>query len=34
MISPSVYNPVIDEVKHDLRGSETQIGLSLSIFIL
>ncbi|WOO80705.1 Quinidine resistance protein 3 [Vanrija pseudolonga] len=34
MISPSVYNPVIDEVKSDLRGSETQIGLSLSIFIL
>lgn len=34
MISPSIYNPVVDEVKADLNGTETQIGLSLSIYIL
>ncbi|KAL7421942.1 hypothetical protein Q5752_003714 [Cryptotrichosporon argae] len=34
MISPSIYNPVLDEVKADLRASETQLGLSISLYIL
>lgn len=34
MISPSIYNPVIDDVKRDLHASDAQIGLSLSLFIL
>lgn len=34
MISPSIYNPVIDDVKSDLSASDAQIGLSLSLFIL
>ncbi|GMK55495.1 hypothetical protein CspeluHIS016_0205510 [Cutaneotrichosporon spelunceum] len=34
MISPSVYNPVLDEVAADLGASQTQIGLSLSLYIL
>lgn len=34
MISPSIYNPVVDEVKADLHGTETEIGLSLSLYIL
>lgn len=34
MISPSIYNPVIDDVKTDLHASDAQIGLSLSLFIL
>lgn len=34
MISPSIYNPVIDDVKQDLHASDAQIGLSLSLFIL
>lgn len=34
MISPSIYNPVIDDVKRDLNASDAQIGLSLSLFIL
>ena len=34
LINPSIYNPVIDEVKSDLNATDTQIGLSLSMFIL
>lgn len=34
MISPSIYNPVLDEVAADLDASQTQIGLSLSLYIL
>ncbi|KAK4689297.1 hypothetical protein P7C73_g807, partial [Tremellales sp. Uapishka_1] len=34
MISPSIYNPVIDDVRNDLHASETQVGLSLSLYIL
>ncbi|BEI85444.1 hypothetical protein CcaverHIS002_0508450 [Cutaneotrichosporon cavernicola] len=34
MISPSIYNPVLDEVAADLGASQTQIGLSLSLYIL
>ncbi|CAK9781077.1 MFS general substrate transporter [Cutaneotrichosporon oleaginosum] len=34
MISPSIYNPVLDDVEVDLSASQTQIGLSLSLYIL
>jgi hypothetical protein len=34
LINPSIYNPVIDDVKSDLNATDTQIGLSLSMFIL
>jgi len=34
MISPSIYNPVVEHVQTDLNGSETEIGLSLSLYIL
>jgi hypothetical protein len=34
LIAPSIYNPVIDEVKADLHASETEIGLSLSLYIM
>lgn len=34
MISQSIYNPVLDEVQADLNASQTQIGLSLSLYIL
>ncbi|KAI9639325.1 major facilitator superfamily domain-containing protein [Dioszegia hungarica] len=34
LIAPSIYNPVIDEVQQDLNASSTQIGLSISMYIL
>lgn len=34
LIAPSIYNPVIDDVKADLHATDTQIGLSLSMYIL
>jgi len=34
LLAPSIYNPVIDDLKADLHATETQIGLSLSMYIL
>ncbi|ORY32921.1 major facilitator superfamily domain-containing protein [Naematelia encephala] len=34
LIAPSIYNPVIDEVKADLHATDTQVGLSISMYIL
>jgi hypothetical protein len=34
LIAPSIYNPVIDDVMRDLSASETEIGLSISLYIL
>ena len=34
MINPSIYNPVINEVKSDLHANDAQIALSLSLYIL
>jgi len=34
LIAPSIYNPVIDDIKLDLNATDTQIGLSISLYIL
>ncbi|EIW70508.1 hypothetical protein TREMEDRAFT_28934 [Tremella mesenterica DSM 1558] len=34
LIAPFIYNPVIDEIKAELHASDTQIALSISMYIL
>ncbi|AFR94395.2 hypothetical protein C343_02474 [Cryptococcus neoformans C23] len=34
MMAPSIYNPVISDVREDLHATESELGLSISLYIL